>query len=616
MSIRLKLLLVIGVLIVAFGLSIVGYFALRSRAGEIQSEQATLTGLRTALLAEGAVANGLLSAQLGSQKSAFIATEKQTSSAFESLRTLKILPKMSTLIASALVSIQQLQTLLDTETAEMLGAVSDIQQDATAYYGTTSALPYSVYQLLIDEQTHKSRMLEPTTLHTQSLASLIESVASDFQTAISTIDSQNSLIATEIQRIESRSRAYAIVVLLVLLAAAVFLALFLSNRIVRSVRSIAEDVAYMREGDITRTFDVNTRDEIGTLATDLGGFVVSLKDSIRSIQNVSTENVRMKEDLIATTEQTSASATQIAANAESINRQISLFDDSVVSASLAVRTIGTGMRELDTQIEEESSMVEESIVAVTAMISSIDSVTRTAGERRAATERLTTTVSSGGEKMHATFEIVNEINESVSSIEEITRIIEELSSQTNLLAMNAAIEAAHAGDAGRGFSVVADEIRKLAEASSTNSHEISRILKSIVERVTEAGSSGSQMNHAFGEIDREVQEVSSSLAEIFANMQELRSGGNMILDTMASLREVSANVRTESNTVRKSAGEVESTMMSVQQVSTQVRGGMDEIAGGIREISTAVDSVRASAARLGELGESLNRDLAKFRTNS
>jgi len=615
MSIRLKLLLVIGVLIVAFGLSFFGYFALRSQAGEIQSEQATLTSLRTALLTEEADANGLMSVQLSSQKSAFMAAEKQASSEFEGVRTLKILPKMSPLIASALVSIQQLQTLLDTETGEMLGAVSDIQQDAIAYYGAKSATPYSVYQLLIDEQTHKSPMLETTTLHTQSLASLIESVESDFQTAIATIDSQDSLIGSEIQRIETRSSTFAIVMLLVLLASAVFLALLLSNRIVRSVRSIAGDVAYMREGDITRTFSVNTHDEIGTLATDLGGFIASLKDSISNIQNVSTENVRMKDDLVATTEQTSASATEIAANTESINRQISLFDDSVVTASLAVRTIGTGMKELDSQIEEESSMVEESIVAVTAMISSIDSVTKTTDERRTATKKLTATVSTGGEKIHATFEIVNEINDSVSSIEEITRIIEELSSQTNLLAMNAAIEAAHAGDAGRGFSVVADEIRKLAEASSTNSREISRILKSIVDKVTEAGASGAQMRQAFGEIDREVQEVSSSLAEIFANMQELRAGSNTILDTMANLREVSANVRKESLTVRRSAGEVESTMVSVQQVSTQVRGGMDEIAGGIREISNAVDSVRSSAARLGELGESLDRDLAKFRTN-
>jgi len=615
MSIRLKLLLVIGVLIVAFGLSIFGYFALRSQAGKIQSEQATLTSLRTALLTEEADANGLMSAQLSSQKSAFMAADKQTKVKFENLKTLKYLPKMSALIASAIISIQQLQTLLDTETAEMLGAVSDIQRDAMARYGENAAPLYSVYQLLIDEQSQKDSMLQLTTRHIKNLADLLGSVASDFQTAIATIDSQDSLIGSEIQRIETRSSTFAIVMLLVLLASAVFLALLLSNRIVRSVRSIAGDVAYMREGDITRTFGVNTHDEIGTLATDLGGFIASLKDSISNIQNVSTENVRMKDDLVATTEQTSASATEIAANTESINRQISLFDDSVVTASLAVRTIGTGMKELDSQIEEESSMVEESIVAVTAMISSIDSVTKTTDERRTATKKLTATVSTGGEKIHATFEIVNEINDSVSSIEEITRIIEELSSQTNLLAMNAAIEAAHAGDAGRGFSVVADEIRKLAEASSTNSREISRILKSIVDKVTEAGASGAQMRQAFGEIDREVQEVSSSLAEIFANMQELRAGSNTILDTMANLREVSANVRKESLTVRRSAGEVESTMVSVQQVSTQVRGGMDEIAGGIREISNAVDSVRSSAARLGELGESLDRDLTKFRTN-
>ncbi len=560
MSIRAKLLLVIGVLIIAFAASVVFYFVLRSRAGAIQSEQTTLLSLRTALLAEGFEANGLASAPLSDQKSAFARAAKETDSAFGDVKTLKLLAKMSPLIASALVSIQQLQTLLDTETTELLGGVSDIQRDATDYYGAKSNSSYSVYQLLTDLQNHKSALFDQTSRHMQSLVSLIGSVASDFQAAITVIDSQDSLIASEIQRIESRSNAYGIVMMFLLFVAAVLLSLFLSRKIVQSIKLIAGDVAQMREGDITRTFTANTRDEIGTLASDLGSFVVSLKDSISNIQNVSTENVRMKEDLIATTEQTSASATQIAANAESINHQISMFDDSVVIASNAVRTIGTGMKELDTQIEEESSQVEGSIAAVTAMISLIDGVTKTAEERRVATEKLTTTVSAGGEKMHATFELVNEINDSVGSIEEITTIIEGLSSQTNLLAMNAAIEAAHAGDAGRGFSVVADEIRKLAEASSTNSHEISRILKSIVERVSEAGTSSSQMNRAFGEIDSEVQGVSSSLAEIFSSMQDLR-------------------------------------------------------AGGIREISSAVDNVLTNATRLGELGESLNRDLSKFRTD-
>jgi len=206
------------------------------------------------------------------------------------------------------------------------------------------------------------------------------------------------------------------------------------------------------------------------------------------------------------------------------------------------------------------------------------------------------------------------INESVDSIKDITGIIESISSQTNLLAMNAAIEAAHAGDAGRGFSVVADEIRKLAEASAENSQEISKILKVIVERISEATASGEEMNAAFGQIDREVKELSSSLSEIFASMSELRSGGDQILQAMTVLREVSVNVKQGSLAINENSGSIGETMGAVQRISSEVRSGMAEIAHGIKEISDAVANVLGIAERLGDLGDSLNRELTKFKT--
>ena len=614
MNIRAKLLLLIAILVVAFGLAGTTYLLLHSQASEIRTEQSTLKALRTALLNEGFQANGLASGQLEDQLGILDQALKQTSASFQNVKELKVLPRLSKLVASALTTIQQLNQLLGGATESLLGAVADVRADAKKFYASAPNSYYSVYQLLADEQLHHSPLTELTVYHTQTLMNQIGILAADLQQAITVIDNQDSVITGEIQKFASRSDTVALAMMLVLLAGTVLLALLLAGQIVRSVKSIAGDIAYMREGDLTREFTVRTRDEIGKLANNLNEFVLSLKSSIGNVQSVSAENVRMKESLIVTTEQTSASTTEITANTESINHQISMLDSNLANSSKAVESIGESIRTLNEQIQEQMAMVEESTASVTEMIASIDHVTNTADKRREATDRLVATVASGGKKMHATFEIVNQINESVGSIKDITSIIEGISSQTNLLAMNAAIEAAHAGDAGRGFSVVADEIRKLAEASSTNSQEIAKILKVIVDRISEATSAGATMDGAFKEIEREVKDLSASLAEIFASMNELRSGGSQILEAMTVLQEVSTNVKGGSNTINNSSTEIRSTMAAVQHVSSQVRGGMVEIAHGIREISTAVGNVLSIAGRLGELSESLNSDLTKFKT--
>jgi methyl-accepting chemotaxis protein len=249
------------------------------------------------------------------------------------------------------------------------------------------------------------------------------------------------------------------------------------------------------------------------------------------------------------------------------------------------------------------------------MIASIDNVAKIAERRREATEELLGTVGGGGDKMRAAFEHVRQISESLESVNGIASIIKSISAQTNLLAMNAAIEAAHAGDAGRGFSVVADEIRKLAEASSSNSQEISHILGGVSSSVEDAAVSAELLNSAFFQIDREVRELSNSLREIFGNMAELRSGSSQILEAMETLRRVSTRVRDKSSAISEQSGSIREVAETGKSTGSDVRAGMADIVVGMKEISTAVDDVLAIARRIGKVGEGLNSEITRFRTS-
>jgi len=612
LTIRSKLLLVIMVLVAAFVVSVATYFTILAPVVEIRSEGQTLNELRTSLLNEAIEANRFFTARYSTQIEGYKKASEATSLAFARVKSLKLLPTVSASIKNSLDVIQNLRTLIDDNNTVFVRNLATLEADATKAFGFTDT--FAILDLATDRQVRLGPYGDTAARHTKDLATQLTAVTSGLQTAVQVIDDQSVVISREIGSIERRSNLVSILIIASLSVAMIALALFLTSRIVGSIRSIEGSISVMIEGDLTGRFSVMTRDEIGKLSANLDRFVSSLNESIKDVQAASAENLRMKEHLIVTTEQTSSSARQIQANTASIDGQISTLDENLLSAGSAIQSIGESIRTLNGEIHEQLTMVEESTASVTEMIASIDNVAKIADRRQEAADKLVRTVSDGGIKIAETFETINRINESVDSIKAITGIIENISSETNLLAMNAAIEAAHAGDAGKGFSVVAGEIRKLATATSDNSREIGEILKVIVDGVSAASISGRAMNAGFREIDREVKDLQRSLEEIFASMKEVRSGGGQILQAMSALQEVSANVRSGSSSIDENSNQIGKTMSVVQRVSSEVRSGMAEISAGIGEITASVESVLATAQRLGELSESLDRGIVRFKT--
>jgi len=600
------------VLVAAFVVSVATYFTILAPVVEIRSEGQTLNELRTSLLNEAIEANRFFTARYSTQIEGYKKASEATSLAFARVKSLKLLPTVSASIKNSLDVIQNLRTLIDDNNTVFVRNLATLEADATKAFGFTDT--FAILDLATDRQVRLGPYGDTAARHTKDLATQLTAVTSGLQTAVQVIDDQSVVISREIGSIERRSNLVSILIIASLSVAMIALALFLTSRIVGSIRSIEGSISVMIEGDLTGRFSVMTRDEIGKLSANLDRFVSSLNESIKDVQAASAENLRMKEHLIVTTEQTSSSARQIQANTASIDGQISTLDENLLSAGSAIQSIGESIRTLNGEIHEQLTMVEESTASVTEMIASIDNVAKIADRRQEAADKLVRTVSDGGIKIAETFETINRINESVDSIKAITGIIENISSETNLLAMNAAIEAAHAGDAGKGFSVVAGEIRKLATATSDNSREIGEILKVIVDGVSAASISGRAMNAGFREIDREVKDLQRSLEEIFASMKEVRSGGGQILQAMSALQEVSANVRSGSSSIDENSNQIGKTMSVVQRVSSEVRSGMAEISAGIGEITASVESVLATAQRLGELSESLDRGIVRFKT--
>jgi len=208
-----------------------------------------------------------------------------------------------------------------------------------------------------------------------------------------------------------------------------------------------------------------------------------------------------------------------------IEARLDELDGSADAATAEAGAIGNRVSEFNRHIQTEATTQEESTASVNQMVASVTSVAESAKKRREGLSVLRGTAEDGERRLAALLEAIKKMDGSVGSIREMIGVINKIASSTNLLAMNASIEAAHAGNAGMGFAVVADEIRSLAEISSKNAKDIGIKLKEIVSAITVAVGEGGRTSESFAGVKREIDGAVSSFDEISAAMEELSEGG-------------------------------------------------------------------------------------------
>lgn len=369
------------------------------------------------------------------------------------------------------------------------------------------------------------------------------------------------------------------------------------------------------EGDLTQALTVKGRDEIGKMASHFNAFIDKLRSIVDNIKQSTEKTMEVKNDLSASTEETLSAITQISANITSIKNQINNLDKDIIDSSASVQQITMNIDSLGRQIDEQASAVEESTASVNEMVASLGNVAEITKKKQQSTTKLVQSARRGGEKLDQTSSVIQDITANIDKIREMADIINSIASQTNLLSMNAAIEAAHAGEYGKGFSVVADEIRKLAETSAENSMDISNILTDVVDKIESAYTFSKETSIVFDEITSEIDEVAHALDEISASASELSLGGKQIIDAMVMLNNISAKVREGSDEMMTGSSGVSNSMDNVRRISGEVLNGINEVSQGASEISSAMTDVAAITQVLADNSDILASEVAKFKTS-
>jgi len=614
MSIRLKLItLVVGTLVLSAA-SLCLFLVFLAPVNRIERERGYLSALAEAMKEEQVQLNRLPYAGIKEGSRSFQAAVDGTDGAFVKLGDIRTLPRLNQGMKDSLEIIRRLKTLRDRNLAAMQADYQVLVGDAKAvftFFDFKNFTEFSDYDFL----NPVSKALASAALpHLHKFMTSQSIMQGSLEAALSTVADQYSIIDRQIRKSRSEAIAAAAGIAGLIVALSVTMALVLANGIAAAVIGLERNISLLKDGDLSGRAKIRSRDEMGKLSADLNRFLDGLSGALNRIKGISGTNVEMKDELLKAVTEASGSVAQIQVSTESMGKQIRGFDRSIEESTRSIGRILRGIEELDEQIEGQGSMVEEVTASVTEMLSSLDSMGRITERDRALAEGLVRVAERGHRVIEEASDKIAEIPRSVGIIREMAEVIRGVAASTDLLAMNAAIEAAHAGEAGRGFAVVADEIRKLSEASGASSDDIARSIESIIARIEEAMGANAGTSEAFAAIDGKIREVASSMDELFSGLGEIRQGSEQILQAMTVLQERSMRVKEGSSSMKEASSEIGAMTEELGRVSSEVSTSIGEIGDGMSDIDRAIDTVAKLAERVGDGSNRLDEDVGRFKT--
>jgi methyl-accepting chemotaxis protein len=418
--------------------------------------------------------------------------------------------------------------------------------------------------------------------------------------------------------IEASSKAIMQTVLLIF-TLTIVVVLLLTNLVIRStVHKIKLGTAAMKniaqgDGDLTVRMKVTRTDELGQMYTYFNQTIEKIQQSVKAVKDES-EIMKISASTLANNMNTTASAAnQIKTNIDSVNVQIQQHGSSIRNANDSIEQINTDVRNLMNSIESQASSVVESSAAIEQMVANIRSVTKILEKNTTTITSLESASEQGKLDIGKSVESAGKIQEQSESLLEASKIIQNIASQTNLLAMNAAIEAAHAGESGRGFAVVADEIRKLAEDSNKQGKSITTNLKDVLKSIEEVAASSTVLQEKFNQIYSLTQTVAQQEATIMQAMHEQSEGGGQVLEAMKQINEVTMDVKTGGSSMQTASGAVNHEMSELLRLSEEITSGMKEMAEGITQINGSINSVNDLTRHNQESIDNLASAVEKFK---
>jgi len=425
------------------------------------------------------------------------------------------------------------------------------------------------------------------------------------------IAAREDFILSEVNDLRNFTIALAAIVVLAV-AVTVYFVLHFTMKPIVNVALTLKDIA-QGEGDLTVTIPEKGNNEITDLSRYFNQTLSKIKNLVMGIKQQTVVLSNIGNNLSTNMTETAAAINQITSNIQSIKGRIINQSASVTETNATMEQMTVNINKLSNHVERQTVSVSQSSSAIEEMLANIHSVTQTLVNNEGNVNDLTGASEVGRSGLQEVVTDIQEISRDSEGLLEINSVMQTIASQTNLLSMNAAIEAAHAGEAGKGFAVVADEIRKLAESSGEQSKTTSAVLKKIKGSIDKISKSTDAVLQKFEAIDSGVKIVADQEMHIRNSMEEQGQGSKQILDAIGNLNGVTREVKDGSHEMLEGSNEVIRESKNLEKATIEITGGMNEMASGADQINAAVHAVNELCSNNRQSIDLLAKEISRFK---
>jgi methyl-accepting chemotaxis protein len=380
----------------------------------------------------------------------------------------------------------------------------------------------------------------------------------------------------------------------------------------RSIKGLVSAVEIMAEKDLRNPVPVLGKDEIASISRHLDTLRLSFSRRLKVASEMSNDSVEIGSDLSSITQETAAAITQISSNISSMAVQIDKVSESLVGSAEQNAQVSSSITELNEGFHKTRRAFEMTAHLIADLIKAFSRISDLSTRRREKAQALGVMSTERIGELKQMVESIHAVEESSQNMGKILNGINEIAEQTSILSMNAAIQAARAGDAGKGFSVVADEIRSLAMSTGEQSTIMRDMMSGIISSLNDVSRASRGTEESFGIFEQEIRELVSAFDEIGESAAEMTGTVGDVRGHLNEVDDLSARAVSESEDIKDAAMKMSSELDDLRHVGAEISNGFREITQSVGEITTAVNSIADLNVGLQDKASALKTAVSSF----